>query len=70
MPYEDFMRDRLLTPLGMTASALATATPNETQAYDEKGKPGRELALRDVPAGGLNTTAPDLLQFARNDEIF
>ena len=65
MPYEDFMRDRLLTPLGMTASALATATPNETQAYDEKGKPGRELALRDVPAGGLNTTAPDLLQFAR-----
>ncbi len=65
MPYENFMRDRLLTPLGMTASAFETATPSGTQAYDEKGKPGRELALRDTPAGGLNTTAPDLLQFAR-----
>lgn len=65
MPYENFMRDRLLPPLGMMASAFQTAAPSGTQAYDEKGKPGRELALRDIPAGGLNTTAPDLLQFAR-----
>ncbi len=68
MPYENYMRDRLLTPLGMTASTFETAAPSgphAAQAYDAKGKPGRELALRDTPAGGLNTTAPDLLQFAR-----
>lgn len=68
MPYEYYMRDRLLIPLGMTASLFETAGPSgphAAQAYTANGKPGDELALRDTPAGGLNTTAQELLQLAR-----
>ena len=68
MPYENYMRDRLLIPLGMTTSLFETAAPSgphAAQAYAAKGKPGDELALRDSPAGGLNTTAQELLQLAR-----
>ncbi|MGF1644394.1 MAG: serine hydrolase domain-containing protein [Thiotrichales bacterium] len=63
--YESYLRERLLTPLGMSNSAFEIAPPIATQAYDRRGKPAEEPALRDTPAGGLNTSAPELLQFAR-----
>lgn len=63
--FERIMQERLLTPLAMTDSDFATTPPGGTQAYDREGKPAHEPSLRDIPAGGLNTTAPDLLKLAR-----
>lgn len=66
--YERVMRSQLLAPLGMDDSDFDTAPPAGPQAalaYDGEGRPARELPLRDTPAGGLNSTAPDLLCLAR-----
>ncbi len=63
-----YMQTRLLGPLNMRASEFSPAAPSgdsAAAAYDEHGKAGEELPLRDTPAGGLNSTAPDLLQLAR-----
>lgn len=52
----------------MTSSGHELGLPSGADAalgYDAAGKPGHELALRDLPAGGLNTTVLDLLRFAR-----
>jgi CubicO group peptidase (beta-lactamase class C family) len=65
MPFERHMRERLLLPLGMENSVFDTRPPGDTQAYDAQGHAGNEPALRDSPAGGLNTSAPELLQLAR-----
>jgi CubicO group peptidase (beta-lactamase class C family) len=68
MDFHTYMQTRLLDPLRMGASAFASAAPagdRAVAAYDEFGKPGEELPLRDTPAGGLNSTALDLLQLAR-----
>lgn len=64
-PYERFVRERLLAPLDMRDSEFSATPPAGTRGYDVDGRPGHEPALRDIPAGGLNTTAPDLLRFAR-----
>jgi CubicO group peptidase (beta-lactamase class C family) len=67
-PFERVLKERLLIPLGMKDSAFETAPPEgplASLAYDAKGRPSRELPLRDMPAGGLNSTVSDLLQFAR-----
>jgi CubicO group peptidase (beta-lactamase class C family) len=63
--FERIMQELLLTPLAMTDSDFATMPPGGTLAYDGEGRPAHEPSLRDTPAGGLNTTAPDLLQLAR-----
>jgi CubicO group peptidase (beta-lactamase class C family) len=66
--FEGVMREQLLAPLGMKDSTFEYAPPDGPRAalaYDEDGEPGRELPLRDIPAGGLNSTVTDLLQFAR-----
>ncbi|OQX19277.1 MAG: hypothetical protein BWK76_05115 [Desulfobulbaceae bacterium A2] len=67
-PYDELMQRRLLQPLGMADSSFAAAPPAgplAARAYDIKGRPAHEPGLREVPAGGLNTTAPDLVRFAR-----
>lgn len=66
--FEETMQKGLLLPLNMRDSSFAAAPPRgpqATAAYDDDGNPANELPLRDIPAGGLNTTAVDLLQFAR-----
>ena len=66
--YERAMHERLLMPLGMADSVFEAAPPSgpmASLAYDDKGEVVREHSLRDVPAGGLNSSALDLLQFAR-----
>lgn len=68
MDFHSYMQSRLLDPLRMGASAFESSAPAgdlAAAAYDPFGKPGEELPLRDTPAGGLNSTAPDLLQLAR-----
>jgi hypothetical protein len=59
------MEASLLTPLGMNHSAFAKApdlSPLGAKAY-RSGKPADELPLRDIPAGGLNTSVLDLSRF-------
>lgn len=66
--YEHLMQERLLIPLAMEDSVFEAAAPSGPMAalaYDGKGELGREYSLRDVPAGGLNSSVLDLLQFAR-----
>lgn len=65
MPYERYMTERVLRPLGMRRASFSSEPPRETMAYDLRGKAEHEYGLRDVPAGGLNTSAEELLQFAR-----
>lgn len=67
-PYERWMQDQLLQPMGMQASAFEVAPPSgpfASVAFDAKGKVEPEPGLRDMPAGGLNTSVVDLLQLAR-----
>jgi CubicO group peptidase (beta-lactamase class C family) len=67
-PFANWMQRRLLEPMGMVDSAFETAPPtgpNAAAALDIKGKAEPEPGLRDMPAGGLNTTVVDLLQLAR-----
>jgi len=59
--------DELLLPLGMTRSSFspsADRTPLAAKGY-RKGKEAEEPPLRDVPAGGLNTSVLDLSRFVR-----
>ena len=79
-PFEQVMKDRLLSPLGMTDTDFQTSSANEARlaacyAYNEKG----EVALQDDPqrssymrpplfvsgGGGLVATMADYLRFCR-----
>jgi len=65
MKFSDYMRQSVLEPLGMKDAYFSPSladSPQSSRAYsgrDEKQEP----ALRDVPAGGLNASAPDLGRF-------
>jgi CubicO group peptidase (beta-lactamase class C family) len=67
-PFARHMQTQLLEPMGMLDSAFEIAPPdgpNAAVALDIKGKVEQEPGLRDMPAGGLNTTVVDLLRLAR-----
>lgn len=67
-PFARWMQDQLLRPLRMEASAFEITPPSgpfASVAFDAKGRVEAEPGLRDLPAGGLNTTVLDLLQLAR-----
>lgn len=62
--YSAYLRRTLLQPLGMTHSVLSMASegPAMSKGY-RKGVETVEPPLRDVPAGGLNSSVVDLSQF-------
>lgn len=67
-PFARWMQDQILQPLRMQSSAFEIAPPSgpfASVAFDAKGRVEPEPGLRDLPAGGLNTTVVDLLQLAR-----
>ncbi len=67
-PFAQWMQAKLLNPMGMNDSAFDISPPTGTQAAAALGARGgveHEPGLRDMPAGGLNTTVTDLLQLAR-----
>ena len=67
-PFEQWMQTQWLAPMGMRHSGFDTAAPSgpdAASAVTAEGKAVQELALRDTPAGGLNTNVLDLLQLAR-----
>ena len=66
-PFADWMQAKLLKPMGMNDSAFDILPPTGARAaaaLDTRGKVEHEPGLRDMPAGGLNTTVIDLLQVA------
>ncbi len=67
-PFEQWMQTQWLAPMRMGQSVFESAVPSgpdAATAITAEGKTVQELALRDTPAGGLNTTVLDLLQLAR-----
>jgi len=65
--FASLVRDEILLPLGMTRSSFspsADRTPLAAKGY-RKGTEAEEPPLRDVPAGGLNTSVLDLSRFVR-----
>jgi CubicO group peptidase (beta-lactamase class C family) len=81
MPYEKFMQERIFTPLGMNdttfqldAAQMERLASSYLEAPDKNGlvkgmspllpRPGKPL-LPPMPAGGLFSTAADLLKFCR-----
>lgn len=64
-PYAELLDDSLLSPLGMTHSSFSQ-TPANSPLMSKGYHAGKEVAeppLRDLPAGGLNTTVIDLSRF-------
>ncbi len=65
MPFADFMKQSLLFPMGMKNSSFDTGPSASTlmakgyRSRDEADEP----ALRDIPAGGLNSSVEDLGRF-------
>jgi hypothetical protein len=59
--YTDYVGENLLKPLGMVASHFEKGLSGKMAAksYD-RGRQVPEYPLRDIPAGGLNTTVRDL----------
>ncbi len=65
VPFEQQMQRAVLTPMGMSHSAFATAVSESAEM--SKSYQGRDalpaVPLRDVPAGGLNSSVNDLSRF-------
>lgn len=65
MPFADYMHQSLLAPLGMTHSSFDTGLSSSVLAA--KGYRGRKVedepGLRDVPAGGLNSSVSEMSRF-------
>lgn len=64
-PFEEQERLAVLEPLGMSHSAFsAAASPSSEMAKSYKGREALPaVPLRDVPAGGLNSSVNDLSRF-------
>ena len=64
--YVDFLHGSILKPLGMNNSDISPTLAGENASLGySKGKLTPELPLRDVPAGGLNTTVTDMSHFIK-----
>ena len=68
LSYGDLVRERILAPLGMTSTALeVTAQMRErfVQGHDDQGRPVAHWSFTTLAgAGGLRSSAADLLAFA------
>src|SRR5664279_1614275 len=65
--YVSHMKVSLLKPLGMTSSSFSNSPDSShsaSKAY-RNGEEVEETSLRDIPAGGLNSTVLDLSHFTK-----
>jgi len=63
--YEDLLRERVLAPLGMDATFVAVPpalAPRLLAGHSRRGRPRPPLSDHLAPAGGLRSTAADLLR--------
>ena len=66
-PYDKLIEQKLLMPMGMSDSYIANKLRNDPQSskgYSENGE-AMAMPLRDIPAGGLNSTVLDLASFTK-----
>jgi CubicO group peptidase (beta-lactamase class C family) len=65
LPYAQYMKSRVLAPLGMTRSAFQQniATAEDISEGYRDGKAMTLLPMRDLPAAGLLTSAADIGRF-------
>jgi CubicO group peptidase (beta-lactamase class C family) len=71
VPFEQYMAENILLPLGMTSSVLSQSTPEEFRSRLIVGyeyEDGRQVPVewnytRYAPGGGLRTTAADMNRF-------
>ena len=65
VPYAELLKMRVLNPMGMEKSEFSRSIggPLAAKAYSD-GDEIREIPLRDVPAGGLNTSVEELARLA------
>ncbi len=67
-PFEQYVREHIFTPLGMTHSAFEEPVPNEinaSQGYVRTDKPATGFELfQPPPAGGISSSAADMGRFA------
>jgi hypothetical protein len=64
-PYSELIKQKLLTPLEMSGSCISKTLkddPHSSKGYSDDGE-SPSLPLRDLPAGGLNSTVFDLANF-------
>lgn len=64
-PFADYMQQSVLVPLGMASSSFDTglsSSPLMAKGY-RNAKQENEPSLRDVPAGGLNSSVTDMSHF-------
>jgi CubicO group peptidase (beta-lactamase class C family) len=66
-PYGELIEQKLLIPMGMSDSYIANALRNETKSSKGYSDNAEAIAmpLRDIPAGGLNSTVLDLANFTK-----
>ena len=72
-PWDDFVRDRIFTPLGMTASTTSVkgvrGQPNVSSPHATVNDTVRVIPWRDIdnagPAGSINSNAVDMAQWVR-----
>lgn len=65
--FEDYMRETVLRPLGMTASDYQLSKEliaRSSLAYDQRGRPTPNPRFTEQAAAGLHTTVEDLATFA------
>ena len=67
--YADLVRERILTPLGMTASSVPVSTdalgPDAPTGFSESGRRVGPWTLEGyAPAGGVRSTAEDMARYA------
>jgi CubicO group peptidase (beta-lactamase class C family) len=64
--YPGYVKERILTPLGMQRSGFITdpSLGPRARLYYQDGRPTPSLELRDQPAGGLYSCADDLAHYA------
>ncbi len=64
--YENYIQESLLSPLQMQQSSFTGILPTDNAAKGYiKGKFTQEWPIRDIPAGGLNSSVVDLSHFLK-----
>jgi len=66
-PYGEYIQEKLLVPMEMSDSYIAKTLKNDPQSSKGYAESEESIAmpLRDLPAGGLNSTVLDLANFAK-----
>jgi len=66
-PFTDYIVNHIFNPLGMSQSGFFVSKASSedlSKSYNKEGTPDKEFPPRDVPAGGIFSSASDMAMFA------